>query len=319
MTERQTHAPARQVDVHAHWLPRTVADTLEQAGHPPLRRTDPATLDDRLETLDAAGTDTQIIGLGALQPYGPDLATATRAARTANEVYAAELQRHGDRFAAFGTLPLAHPDAAAAEAEYCLDQLAFPGLGLGCSIGGLALDAAGLDPLWALLDDRRAVIHLHPGTANTCAVGIADYPMLLGPVFGSPVETAVAVVRLVLGGVTTRFPGIRFVAAGLGGSLPDGWAKLRRNAGIAAAVGETREADLPALLERELRRFLYDTSTLEDRHRVAVPTAYGTDRLVLGTDAPWGDGATAAATLTRVLGEHEAARVRTRGAELLPG
>lgn len=312
---------AATVDVHAHYLPRAIADALETAGHHRIRRVDEDDLAGRIAVLDEAGIDVQVLSLGALQPYGPDLASATAGARVANDVYQEAVDRSDGRFAAFGCVPLAHPAAAAVEAVRCLDDLGFPGIGLGCSVAGTALDRAGLEPLWDALNERRAVVYLHPGLANNLAVGIDEYPMLLGPAFGSPTETAVAVVRLILGGVTVRYPGIRFVAACAGGTIPFGWAKLRHNAAAAAEIGAPlagpADPEILGRLDEQIRRFHFDTSTFEGCHGPAVQSAYGLDRLVFGSDAPWGSPVEAAAALAQALGEPAAAQIRTRAAALL--
>jgi aminocarboxymuconate-semialdehyde decarboxylase len=203
------------VDVHAHHLPERLGEVFTRlSGRPyPLRHKEDHSR--RLADLDEAGVDEQILGLGAVQPYWPDAAASAEAARIANDLYAG-MCAEVPRFRAFGAVPLPHTGAAAAEAVRCLDELGFAGIGLGCSADGIVLDDPSLEEFWAALDDRAAVVYLHPGVRNDVAVGVADYPMLLGPVFGSPAEEGVALTRLALSGAFRRHRRIRWIAGAMG-------------------------------------------------------------------------------------------------------
>ncbi|MEU9734758.1 amidohydrolase family protein [Streptomyces sp. NPDC048002] len=304
------------VDVHAHYMPDELADAFEGLGGPPIRMRHDTDLTKRLADLDAAGIHRQILSLGGVQPYWHDAAAAVEAARTANDIYHRTCAGYQGRFGAFGTVPLPHAEEAAREAARCLDHLGFDGIGLGCSAAQSPLDKPEFEALWLELDRREAVVHLHPGLANQLAVGIEDYPMLLGPCFGSPTETAVAAVRLVLSGVTTRYPRIRFVLAAMGGALPHHWHKLMRSASVMARFDATLQ---PEALESQLRRFTYDTSSLDEGHVFAAREAGLIDRLVLGSDAPWGSPVESVATITgsRQLSPPEKDHVLANGGALL--
>ncbi|MGP2442464.1 LLM class flavin-dependent oxidoreductase [Streptomyces sp. JW3] len=173
------------VDVHAHHLPERLGQAFTHlSGRPyPLRHKEDHSR--RLAGLDEAGIDQQILGTCAIQPYWPDAAAAAEGARVANDLYA-QMCAQVPRFHAFGAVPLPHTDAAATEAVRCLDELGFAGIGLGCSADGVTLDDPSLDAFWSALDERSAVVYLHPGVRNDLALGVSEYPMLLGPVFGSP-------------------------------------------------------------------------------------------------------------------------------------
>jgi aminocarboxymuconate-semialdehyde decarboxylase len=283
-----------RIDVHAHYMPADLAEAFGRLGGRPIRMHHPAEMDERLADMDAAGVDRQILSLGALHPYWDGTAAAVEGAQAANTVYREVMAEHPRRFGAFGAVPLPHGPEAAREAVRCLDERGFAGIGLGCSAAGRPLDDPEFAPLWSELDRRQAVVYLHPGVANQLAVGVADYPMLLGPVFGSPAEIAVAAVRLVLRGVTTAYPGIRFLLGAMGGTLPFQWHKLLHSASFTSHTGA--EPNL-ARLEEELRRFHYDTSSIDDACVLAARQAGIVDRLVFGSDAPWGTATASVETI----------------------
>jgi aminocarboxymuconate-semialdehyde decarboxylase len=305
---------ARLVDVHAHHLPeRLGAEFTRLSGiRYPLRH--PEDQSRRLADLDEAGVDEQILGLGAVQPYWPDAAASTEGARFANDLYAQSCADE-PRLSAFGALPLPHVDEAAAEAVRCLDELGFAGIGLGCSANGIALDDARFDDVWSALDERSAVVYLHPGVQNDLAVGVREYPMLLGPVFGSPAEEAVAITRLALKGTVRRFPRIRWIAGAMGGALLLAHDQLFHSLAFAAKTGADQDLDG---IRGDLQTFWYDTSSLDGLLALAAREHGYLDRLLFGSDAPWGSAVAASLALREHLPE-EAEAVRARSAAVLAG
>jgi len=302
------------IDVHAHHLPAVLGERFTAlAGRPyPLRHSEDQSR--RLADLDRAGVEQQILGLGAVQPYWPDRVAATDGARFANDLYARTLAGHPDRFRAFGAVPLPHPDAATAEAIRCLDELGFDGIGLGCSADGIPLDDPRFDPFWSELDAREALVYLHPGVANGLGVGVPEYPMLLGPVFGSPAEQAIAVTRLALTGALTRFPRIRVLVCGMGGNLLVARAKLAESLERGAAHGS--QFDAPAVLAA-LDGLWFDTSSIDPVLTLAAREAGAVDRLVFGSDTPWGSATRVVAAMREHLAPDEVDAVLARGEELL--
>ena len=291
-----------RVDVHTHFLPPELFDlmaehgaertvdsfkvfgTMLRGGSERLFAAGPeAVIEDWTTQLDDAGFDLAVISLGALQPYFPQSSTGTTVARRANLMLHEAVRNAGGRLAAFGSLPLPHLDASLAELRFCLDECGFAGVNLGTSACGHPLDAPELDDLWALLDERRATVFIHPGTTPLMGVGSTDFH--LAPDFCSPTETALALCRLVVGGVTTRHPDVRIVAAAMGGSLP--FFAHRFDTGMRRSHPALYE-ELGGVLPH-LRRFWYDTSMIEEpRVFDSVRHSLGVDRLVFGSDLPRG-------------------------------
>lgn len=276
-----------------------------------------AVAEDWVDQMDRGSVDLSVLSLGALQPYFPDPRTAADVTRRANEMLHGAVASGGGRFAAFGSLPLPHADRAVAEVASCLDERGFAGVNLGTSAGGLPLDSPTFDPVWEALDERRATVFLHPGTTPRMGVGSEEFH--LAPDFCSPTETALALCRLVVGRVTTRFPRITFVAAAMGGSLP--FFAHRFDSGMRRSHPDLYEevgGVLPAL-----RRFWYDTSMLDEPNVWdAVRQSVGVDRLVFGSDLPRGPLSEALGFVTTATGLSEAEKhavLQTSGETLLAG
>ncbi len=278
-----------RIDVHAHYFHREYLDAVARRGgeaivaHTARAPGRDMTPEDIIALQDAAGVDLQVLSPSASQPYLPREADAVAAARVCNDIYADLTRRYPGRFAAFGTVPLPHVDAAIAEAARCLDSLGMVGINTGCSVAGRPLDDPAFEPFWAELDRRGAVLFLHPmGVGGPC-MDKFNLPFLVG----APFEDTVAAVRLVLSGVSVRYPNIRVIVPHLGGTLPF---LLARIDGGPGGPPRSREAALEGPVSAYLRRFWYDTvNHSPDALRCAL-AAFGVDRLLLGSDFPYAIG-----------------------------
>jgi aminocarboxymuconate-semialdehyde decarboxylase len=276
-----------RVDVHAHYHPPELYDLLERLTGVQRRRligpipgfaTD-VSIDGQLGLMDAAGIDRMVVSHGQTAPYYPDPDTAAAAARGANDLYAELTTSYPRRFSAFIGLPLPHADAALQELDRALGLPGVVGVALGCSILGQPLDDPAFDPIFAELDRRHAVVFLHP--VGTGAPNTQDYSLTW--MLGSRFEDSVAMSRLILSGVTLRFPNIRFIVPHLGGTMT---LFLQRMDNVAERDG-WRETHSAELMPSDLaRRFWFDT--VNEQHsalRCACET-FGVERILLGTDWP---------------------------------
>jgi predicted TIM-barrel fold metal-dependent hydrolase len=128
---------------------------------------------------------------------------------------------------AFGALPLSAPNASIIAAEVArLKSLPhMRGVIMGTSGLGKGLDDLALDPIWSALQDTETLLFLHPhyGLPDS-AFGGADvtdrYGHVLPLALGFPLETTIAVTRMLLSGVFDRFPRLKILLAHSGGTLP---------------------------------------------------------------------------------------------------
>jgi aminocarboxymuconate-semialdehyde decarboxylase len=133
------------VDVHAHYFSKEYNDilmriggrSLPEAARPstarPMRQDDPSGIPTRLQQMDDAGVQMQVLSPAASPPYAEKEADAVEAARLLNDGYATLATKYGDRLAAFVSLPLPHIDAALREMERGLNQLGMLGVSMTCS------------------------------------------------------------------------------------------------------------------------------------------------------------------------------------------
>lgn len=128
---------------------------------------------------------------------------------------------------AFGALPLSAPSAEVVVNE--IKRLkALPhlkGIIMGTSGLGRGLDDSRLDPVWGALQDTETLLFLHPhyGLPEEAFRGsdvTSRYGHVLPLALGFPLETTIAVTRMLLAGVFDRFPRLNILLAHSGGTLP---------------------------------------------------------------------------------------------------
>ena len=273
-----------RIDVHAHYYPKEFREGLARFARAPAGNDQApgsrVTLDERVDMLKEAGIDLQVLCVGANQPYFPKVDDAVGAARFLNDLYAGVATGYDGRFAAFGAVPLPHVDAAIEEAGRCLETLGMLGLNTGTSIGGRPLDDPEFAPFFAELDRRGAVLFLHPqgiGAPMTDAYGLS---WMVGGCF----EDTVTSLRLVMSGLTTRYPNVNIIVPHLGGTLPflmqriDDAVHRQLLQGGHPAVNKPSEA---------VRSLYFDTVNGYPAALRCSCEAFGADHIMLGTDFPY--------------------------------
>ena len=122
-----------------------------------------------------------------------------------------------DRFLALGVLPLQEAELAVAEMERGVRELGLRGFLILTWIDGEEVSAPRLEPIWSRAQELQTLIFLHP----------AGFPQgqrfnehYFDNVIGNPLDTTVALHRLVFDGVLERYPDLKILAAHGGGYLP---------------------------------------------------------------------------------------------------
>jgi len=190
----------------------------------------------RVAEMDAAGIDVQVLSLNAPGVEQADAAEQVPASREANDFLVDAIKNNPKRFAGFASLPIASPDVAAKELERTVRQHGFKGALINGHTRGRYLDDKFFWPILECADALDVPIYVHP-TVPPKAVVDALYggfsPQVSGVLaaagWGWHIETAVHVLRMVLGGVFDRFPKLQVVIGHLGEGLPFMLPRLNKN------------------------------------------------------------------------------------------
>ncbi|MCZ4602828.1 amidohydrolase family protein [Streptomyces sp. Lzd4kr] len=271
-------------DVHAHFTTESYIAAARRAGYAGPDQM-PGWVEwsarTHLDVMDRHNIGRAMLSLSSPGVHFGEDRSARLLAREVNDFAAQTRIDHPDRFEFLATLPLPDVPAAVSEAVHALDRLAALGVALLTHSAGMYLGNPGLAPLWDVLDQHAALVLIHP---TTPLLRPATTHAMPPPVLDFLFETTRSVVDLVLGGVTTRWPRVRFIVPHGGAALPlaaerIGFFQRRLNPGDEQAGARIHDA---------LRGLWYDTAgTPYPTQLPALTTAFGTEHIVYGSDYCW--------------------------------
>ena len=273
----------KTVDVHAHCsIPEAMALLGLKVGPPTLLMSDPA---ERLRAMDEQGIDVEALSINAYW-YKADREVARELIRIQNEKLAEICAAHPERFVAFASVALQHPDLAAEQLEDAVKRYGLRGAAVGGSVDGAELADPRFHPFWAKAEQLGVLVFIHPqGTGAPFELGARFKGNgVLDNVIGNPLETTIALSHLIFEGTLDRFPGLKICAAHGGGYLPSYAA--RSDAGC-VTFPERCTRTLNKKPTEYLRQLYYDSIVFTSealRHLVAET---GAGQIVMGTDYPF--------------------------------
>jgi predicted TIM-barrel fold metal-dependent hydrolase len=277
-----------RIDVHAHVYPPHYLDVLDRfggggAGTPGSRIVagsgSARELAERFAMMDRAAVQMQVLSAAPQFPYLAREADAVTAARVINDAYAEVVASYPDRFVAYVVTPLPHVDAALEEMARGLDTLGMVGVSIGTSVLTQSVADPAFDPFWEEMNRRGTIVFFHPAGLGACSPLVRSHN-LTWPI-GATIEDTMLVGHLIARQVPTRYPRVRMIVPQLGGEIPMLINRLdnQRKAFL------PDDAELPSVTAR---RFWYDSvaHAYAPALRLACQ-AFGTDRVLLGSDYPY--------------------------------
>jgi predicted TIM-barrel fold metal-dependent hydrolase len=183
--------------------------------------------DGRIADMDASGISMQVLSISASPIDRMEASAAQSLARDANDIMAAAVKAHPDRFAAFCTLALQDAASAAKELERCVTQLGFKGVMVNGTVNGEFLDDAKFLPFFEAAAALDVPIYLHPAPPPKPVMDayFSNLPGQLGfflstAGWGWHVETGLHSLRLIITGLFDRFPKLKMIIGHMGENLP---------------------------------------------------------------------------------------------------
>jgi aminocarboxymuconate-semialdehyde decarboxylase len=203
----------KTVDIHAHCAFPEVDALMGM-------KTTPAYLvetSDRIRQMDAQGIDVAALSVNPYW-YKADRDLAEKLIRLQNEKLAEFCAANQDRFVAFATTAMQHPDLAVEQLEYGVKKLGLRGMSVGTHVGDDELANPKFHPIWAKCEELGVLVFMHP---------IADAQFNrrfrgnggLVNVIGNPLETTIALSHMIFEGTLDRFPGLKLCTSHAGGYI----------------------------------------------------------------------------------------------------
>lgn len=288
---------AQTVDVHSHIIDPEYIEVLEAHGAE-LEETFPLPVWDaerHIAFMDSAGISTAVLTMSAPQPYYGDVEESAACIRKVNEAAASVKRKYPGRFLFCAALPLPDVDAAVREAIYALDTLNADGVKLATNSRGQYLGDEALDPLMEVLDERHAVIIIHPHRPTPYPEKIiAATPLAM---YEYPAETTRAVVNMMARNVLVRYPDLKVVVPHCGSFLPLALPRMKSILPAMVKQGYMQPIDW----EGNLSRLYFDLAgspTAEVLRSLLTITT--PDHILYGSDYPYLPDAVLEANLQRL-------------------
>jgi aminocarboxymuconate-semialdehyde decarboxylase len=194
----------------------------------------------------------------------------------------AEWVRHApQRFVGSMVLPLQDPRASLDEMTRCVDRHGFKVVHAPASVKGAYLGDGYFDEYWSAASGLGVLTYIHPE-------GVSDpwfQDFGLWNSIGQPIEEVKVMSSLIYSGTFDRFSNLQIVVSHGGGYLPHYIGRLDRNV---SNMPDTIR-NIRRIPSEYLKMFYYDTCVYDSATLNRLASVVGVDRLVLGSDFPFGD------------------------------
>jgi predicted TIM-barrel fold metal-dependent hydrolase len=266
------------IDVHSHIITSEFVTALESEGRLmdegfPLPKYN---VENHLKWMDEAGVVTSVLTLAAPQPSSAEVVRQT------NEAAARIKREHPGRFLFCAALPQSDVSKAIEEAKYALDVLKADGIKLATNVGGQYLGAPELDTLFSVLNERKAVVVLHPHRPDPVNRQVMQQTPLAMQEYLS--ETTRAVSNLISRNVLARYNNIKVIVPHCGAYLPLSIPRMKSLTPVMQANKMVGEIDY----EANLRALYYDLAGAHSPEVIRMLLTITTpDHLLYGSDYPY--------------------------------
>lgn len=291
-----------KIDIHSHFMPRisqAEAAKLDperapwlkiegrsgqiMVGDKPFRPVNDLLWDaeQRLAYLDEQGLDVQIMcATPVMFGYDQPVSRAMPWARLMNDKALEMTAKAPDRLKVLAQVPLQDIDAACREASRAKED-GHLGVQIGNHVGPKDLDEEGLVTFLQHCAAEDIPLLVHPWDMMT------DGRMkkwMLPWLVAMPAETQLGILSLILSGAFERIPDSLKLCFAHGGG---GFAYLLGRADNAWRHRDIVREDCPKLPSSYVKRFYVDSAVFDDRALRLLVDVMGSDRVMLGSDAPF--------------------------------
>jgi aminocarboxymuconate-semialdehyde decarboxylase len=269
----------KTVDVHAHCAVPEAMALMGLSVPPEGLSLGPV----RLRAMDAQGIDIAALSINPYW-YTAERDLARQLIAVQNEKLAELCAAQPERFVAFATVALQHPDLAVEQLEDGIKRLGLCGVSIGGSVNGEELSNPKFHPFWAKAEELGVLVFLHPQGVPDLAKRLQGNGLLTN-VIGNPLETTIALSHLIFEGTLDRFPQLKLCAAHGGGYLPS--YSARSDHGCLTFPDRCRGPALKKRPSEYVRELYFDSIVFTPealRHLVAE---CGASQIMIGTDYPY--------------------------------
>jgi predicted TIM-barrel fold metal-dependent hydrolase len=278
----------KTIDVHTHCFFQQAIDLMgEDAKNvpPPVKGVKEhfIVVEQRLKEMDEMAIDMEVLSINPFW-YRKERDVAEAICKINNEKLAELCGQKPDRFAAFASLTMQAPDLAATQLEHAMKKLGLKGAAIGGSVLGDDFANEKYHPVLKKAEELGAVLFIHPQSTPQLAPRFKGNGWLSNTI-GNPLDTTIALQKLIFEGTLDKFPGLKVLAAHGGGYLPS-YAMRGDHACFVSPQNCNPDIKLKKKPSEYVNQLYFDAMVFSGeglRHLVAQ---VGASQLMLGTDHP---------------------------------
>jgi aminocarboxymuconate-semialdehyde decarboxylase len=235
----------------------------------------------RLADMEKDGTAMQVLSpMPELLSHWLPANDAEQLSEIINEHIAAMVCEAPRRFAGIGMACVQDVPRALAQLER-IKAIGLTGIEIGSHVDGVALGSEALHPLYEAAEALNLCIFVHPlHPAGLERIGAGSE---FAATAAFPLETALAAVSLLAGGVLGKFPKLRILLSHGGGALP--WILPRLDYGW--SLGGEMQKRMTRSPKEIARGFFYDSILYDAAALQFMSSVVGFNRIVVGSDYPF--------------------------------
>ena len=215
-----------------------------------------------------------------------DNKSARLLARRCNE-FGAELKRHHPKkFGFWASIPLPDVEGCLEEIPLALDQLNADGFVILTNFHDMYPGDTSLDKVFALLDERKATVFMHPTSPCFCREGLEPQiynplPKYPAPMLEFEFDASRALTNMLLSGLLSRYLHLDFIITHCGGVFP----LIERVAGISAMVSPDHALSAEKIGALLRDRFWFDLAGMPFFDTIlGLLRVVGSKKLLYGSD-----------------------------------
>lgn len=242
------------IDVHSHFIYPEYLDKLKkyhketEDGFP----TPTWSIEEHLDSMAKAGIDKSLISVSSPHFYFGDNAEAVQLGRKMDEYAAEYKKKYPDKIMFASALPVPDMNASIEAVHYAYDVLNADAVKLPSNACGVYPGDDQYEALFKVLNERKAVVILHPTAPTAIPEGCFTAGPL--PLFEFIADTTRAVVNLITSGVLERYPDIKVIVPHCGSFLPNIVDRLTGITKVLSVKGVGR----PVEVEKSLKSLYFD-------------------------------------------------------------
>jgi predicted TIM-barrel fold metal-dependent hydrolase len=283
---------ARTVDVHAHCYFQNAIDLMgaeAKAVLPPVKGVPEhflsvdAQLAARFAAMDRMGIDLQVLSINPFW-YKKDRETAEAICRIHNSSLAELSARHPTRLAAFASLPMQFPDLAVAMLEEAVKQQGLKGAAIGGTVAGQDFSNPEFHPVLAKAQELGVMLFIHPQSTPELQARFKGNGWLSN-VIGNPLDTTIALQKLIFEGVFDKYPELKVLGAHGGGFLGSYAPRMDRSCFV-SPQNCNPEIVLKKKPTEYIRQIYFDALVFTPEALRHLAAEVGASQIMIGTDHP---------------------------------